>query len=77
MENWLFMLSWVLKDCRNIYLNKTTLVSTFFELFSAREGFKRKKWGNWGFWPKLGAMGRRGFWESNQLLGQFYNAYKG
>ena len=36
------MFSWVLRDSRNIYLNKTTLLSTIFKLFPVREGFKKK-----------------------------------
>ena len=36
------MLSWVLRDNRNIYLKKMTL-RTVFKLISVREGFKKKK----------------------------------
>ena len=39
--NWISMLSWVLWDTRNIYSNKTTLLSTIFKPFSERK--KRKK----------------------------------
>ena len=34
------MLSWVLRDSRNIYCSKTTFLSTIFAPFSIREGLK-------------------------------------
>ena len=37
------MLSWVLRERRNIYSHETTLISTIFELISVKEGLKRKE----------------------------------
>ena len=37
------MLSWVLRDSRNIYLNETTHLGTISELISVKEGFKKKE----------------------------------
>ena len=40
MENCFSMLSWVLRDNRNIYFSKTTLLCTAVTPFYIREGFK-------------------------------------
>ena len=38
--NWISMLSWVLRESKNIYFSKTTLLCTIFTTFSVREGLK-------------------------------------
>ena len=43
VENWFSMLSWVLRGSRHISLNKTTHLSTIFELFSKGRLPKEKK----------------------------------
>ena len=69
------MLSWVLRDRRNINSNKTTLLSTIFKLFSVKGRLQKEKKFNWGFWLKLGGLGSECFLGANMLLGQFYNTY--
>ena len=51
------MLSWVLRDRRNIYSNKMTLFSTIFKLYSVKGKLQKEKKGKLGFLAQVRGVG--------------------